>query len=154
MARARRFIARRHSQVPASRSSTLPAGISVHLPSNVDINDLINDGVFGLIDAIEKYDDARSVKFETYAITRINGAMLDALRSLDWVPRNVRQRAREVDSRNRGARSRARTRSDRRRAGARLRFRCASSTGCASESAARSVVSLEEPLPNSGDHEL
>jgi RNA polymerase sigma factor FliA len=71
--------------------------ISVNLPPNVEINDLINDGILGLIDAIEKYDDARGVKFETYAITRINGAILDALRSLDWVPRAVRQRAREIE---------------------------------------------------------
>jgi RNA polymerase sigma factor for flagellar operon FliA len=71
--------------------------ISVNLPPNVDIEDLINDGVFGLIDAIEKYDDTRAVRFETYAITRINGAILDALRSLDWVPRAVRQRARELE---------------------------------------------------------
>ena len=70
---------------------------SVNLPSSVDINDLINDGIVGLMDAIEKFDDARGVKFETYAITRINGAILDALRSLDWVPRAVRQRAREVE---------------------------------------------------------
>ncbi len=71
--------------------------ISVNLPPNVEINDLINDGILGLIDAIEKYDDARGVKFETYAITRINGAIIDALRSLDWVPRAVRQRARELE---------------------------------------------------------
>jgi len=71
--------------------------ISVSLPPNVEISDLINDGVLGLLDAIEKYDDARGVKFETYAITRINGAILDALRSLDWVPRAVRQRARELE---------------------------------------------------------
>src|ERR1700690_3618171 len=71
--------------------------ISINLPPNVEINDLINDGILGLIDAIEKYDDARGVKFETYAITRINGAILDALRSLDWVPRAVRQRARELE---------------------------------------------------------
>lgn len=71
--------------------------ISVNLPSNVDINDLVNDGILGMIDAIEKYDDGRGVKFETYAITRIHGAILDALRSLDWVPRAVRQRARELD---------------------------------------------------------
>src|SRR5271154_1994037 len=70
--------------------------ISVNLPPNVEINDLINDGILGLIDAIEKYDDARGVKFETYAITRISGAILDALRALDWVPRAVRQRAREL----------------------------------------------------------
>ncbi len=71
--------------------------ISVSLPPNVELSDLINDGVLGLLDAIEKYDDARGVKFETYAITRINGAILDALRSLDWVPRAVRQRARELE---------------------------------------------------------
>jgi RNA polymerase sigma factor for flagellar operon FliA len=61
------------------------------------LNDLINDGVVGLIDAIEKYDDGRGVKFETYAITRIHGAIIDALRALDWVPRAVRQRSRELD---------------------------------------------------------
>jgi RNA polymerase sigma factor for flagellar operon FliA len=71
--------------------------ISINLPPNVEINDLINDGILGLIDATDKYDDARGVKFETYAITRINGAILDALRALDWVPRAVRQRARELE---------------------------------------------------------
>jgi RNA polymerase sigma factor for flagellar operon FliA len=71
--------------------------ISINLPPNVEINDLVNDGILGLIDAIEKYDDERGVKFETYAITRINGAILDALRALDWVPRAVRQRARELE---------------------------------------------------------
>jgi len=71
--------------------------ISVSLPPNVELNDLINDGIVGLIDAIEKYDDSRGVKFETYAITRINGAIIDALRALDWVPRAVRQRARELE---------------------------------------------------------
>jgi RNA polymerase sigma factor for flagellar operon FliA len=71
--------------------------ISVGLPPNVELSDLINDGVLGLIDAIEKYDDNRGVKFETYAITRIHGAIIDALRALDWVPRAVRQRARELE---------------------------------------------------------
>ncbi len=71
--------------------------ISVNLPPNVELNDLINDGILGLIDAIEKYDDSRGVKFETYAITRINGSIIDALRALDWVPRAVRQRARELE---------------------------------------------------------
>ncbi|HEV2261678.1 MAG TPA: FliA/WhiG family RNA polymerase sigma factor [Candidatus Rubrimentiphilum sp.] len=71
--------------------------ISVGLPANVELNDLINDGILGLIDAIEKFDDTRGVKFETYAITRINGSIIDALRALDWVPRNVRQRAREIE---------------------------------------------------------
>ncbi|HKU80564.1 MAG TPA: FliA/WhiG family RNA polymerase sigma factor [Candidatus Tumulicola sp.] len=70
---------------------------SVHLPAHIEINDLINEGVVGLIDAIEKYDDARGVKFETYALTRIHGAIIDALRHLDWVPRAVRRRARELE---------------------------------------------------------
>lgn len=71
--------------------------ISVGLPQNVELADLVNDGVLGLMDAIEKYDDGRGVKFETYAITRIHGAIVDALRALDWVPRAVRQRGRELE---------------------------------------------------------
>jgi RNA polymerase sigma factor for flagellar operon FliA len=71
--------------------------ISINLPPHVEIDDLINEGILGLIDAIGKYDDSRGVKFETYAITRINGAILDALRALDWVPRAVRQKARELE---------------------------------------------------------
>jgi RNA polymerase sigma factor for flagellar operon FliA len=71
--------------------------ISINLPPHVEIDDLINEGILGLIDAIGKYDDSRGVKFETYAITRINGSILDALRALDWVPRAVRQKARELE---------------------------------------------------------
>jgi RNA polymerase sigma factor FliA len=71
--------------------------ISVGLPPNVELADLVSDGVLGLIDAIEKYDDSRGVKFETYAITRIHGSIVDALRALDWVPRAVRQRERELE---------------------------------------------------------
>jgi RNA polymerase sigma factor FliA len=68
------------------------------LPSSVDLDDMVNDGVVGLIDALEKYDDARDLKFETYAIFRINGAILDGVRSLDWVPRLVRDRTRQVEN--------------------------------------------------------
>ena len=71
--------------------------VAVGLPQNIEQSDLVSYGVFGLIDAIEKYDDQRGVKFETYAITRISGAILDALRALDWVPRAVRQKARELE---------------------------------------------------------
>ncbi len=128
--------------------------IFVNLPSNIDLNDLINDGVFGLMDAIEKYDDSRAVKFETYAITRINGAIIDALRSRDWVPRTVRRRAREVD-----------------RAHERLEFELGRDP--TDEELAKqlevtvrdldrfrqrvrgtNVVSLEEPLSNAEDHQL
>lgn len=71
--------------------------VSVGLPPNVEQADFVSSGVFGLIDAIEKFDLARSIKFETYAISRIRGAMIDELRALDWIPRSVRQKARAVE---------------------------------------------------------
>jgi len=63
------------------------------LPEGVDINDLISSGVFGLMDAIDAFDLSRGVKFETYCVPRIRGAMLDELRTMDWVPRLVRSKA-------------------------------------------------------------
>ncbi len=71
--------------------------VGAGLPSSVDRSDLISDGIFGLIDAIDKYDIDRGVKFETYAINRIRGAILDELRALDWAPRSLRARARELE---------------------------------------------------------
>ncbi|MEW2545664.1 RNA polymerase sigma factor WhiG [Streptomyces sp. NPDC047002] len=71
--------------------------VSVGLPPNVEQADFVSSGVFGLIDAIEKFDIGRSIKFETYAITRIRGAMIDELRALDWIPRSVRQKARAAE---------------------------------------------------------
>lgn len=71
--------------------------IAMGLPPNVEADDLISYGIFGLLDAVEKYDPARGVKFETYAIARIRGAILDGLRAADWVPRSVRQVAREIE---------------------------------------------------------
>ena len=68
------------------------------LPQMVDTADLISYGIFGLIDAIEKFDPARAIKFETYAISRIKGAIIDELRAMDWVPRSVRSRAREIEA--------------------------------------------------------
>ena len=67
------------------------------LPQTVDTADLISYGIFGLIDAIEKFDLGRAIKFETYAIARIKGAIIDELRAMDWVPRSVRSRAREIE---------------------------------------------------------
>lgn len=71
--------------------------IGVGLPSHVDSSDLVSYGVFGLIDAIDKFDPERGFKFETYAISRIRGAIIDELRSLDWVPRSVRGKAKDVE---------------------------------------------------------
>lgn len=71
--------------------------VGVGLPANVEQTDLISYGIFGLIDAIEKYELTRGIKFETYAISRIRGAIIDELRAIDWVPRSVRFKAREVE---------------------------------------------------------
>ncbi len=67
-------------------------------PTHVDRADLVSYGVFGLIDAVEKYDPSRGYRFETYAIARIRGNILDELRSFDWVPRSVRAKARAIDA--------------------------------------------------------
>ncbi len=71
--------------------------VAVGLPQNVEQSDLVSYGIFGLIDAIEKFDLERGYKFETYAIARIKGAILDELRSIDWVPRSVRSKARLLE---------------------------------------------------------
>ena len=71
--------------------------IAVRLPSHIDLDDLHNTGVIGLMDAIEKYDPGKNCKFKTYAEFRIKGAILDQLRSLDWVPRSVRQKSRRLE---------------------------------------------------------
>ena len=70
------------------------------LPAHVEEADLISYGLVGLINAIERFEVEREIKFETYAITRIKGSIIDELRSLDWVPRSVRARAREIEKAN------------------------------------------------------
>jgi RNA polymerase sigma factor for flagellar operon FliA len=67
------------------------------LPAHVDDDDLVSYGLLGLIGAIERFDPDRDIKFETYAIARIKGSIIDELRALDWVPRSVRSRAREIE---------------------------------------------------------
>ncbi|MGX7824927.1 FliA/WhiG family RNA polymerase sigma factor [Actinokineospora sp. 24-640] len=71
--------------------------VGTGLPAHVDVGDLIQSGIFGLVDAIEKFEPERGLKFETYAMQRIRGAILDDLRAQDWVPRTVRGRAREIE---------------------------------------------------------
>jgi RNA polymerase sigma factor for flagellar operon FliA len=71
--------------------------VGTGLPAHVEVADLIQSGIFGLVDAIEKFEPERGLKFETYAMQRIRGAILDDLRAQDWVPRSVRGRAREVE---------------------------------------------------------
>jgi RNA polymerase sigma factor for flagellar operon FliA len=71
--------------------------VAAGLPQNIEQADLVSYGIFGLIDAIDKFDPARGFKFETYAISRIKGAIIDELRSIDWVPRSVRSKARSIE---------------------------------------------------------
>src|ERR1700716_4091553 len=71
--------------------------VAVGLPQNIEQSDLVSYGIFGLIDAIDKFDPGRGFKFETYAISRIKGAIIDELRSIDWVPRSVRAKARAIE---------------------------------------------------------
>ena len=71
--------------------------LSMYLGGNVEYEDLVSYGVFGLIDAIDKFDTNKDVKFETYASLRIRGSILDQIRKMDWIPRSVRQRQRKID---------------------------------------------------------
>ena len=71
--------------------------VSVGLPASMEFADLVGFGQFGLLDAINKYDLTKKVKFKTYAVTRIRGAIFDEMRQLDWVPRSVRQKTREIE---------------------------------------------------------
>lgn len=71
--------------------------LSIYFGSNVEYDDLVGFGVFGLIDAIDKYDVNKGVKFETYASLRIRGAVIDSIREMDWVPRSLRQKNKELE---------------------------------------------------------
>lgn len=81
----------------ASMVKFVAGKIAIGMPSSVEFDDLVGYGVLGLLDAIEKYDSSKKVKFSTYAVARIRGAIFDELRSIDWVPRSVRQKAREIE---------------------------------------------------------
>lgn len=72
--------------------------LSMYLGYNVEYDDLVGYGIFGLIDAIDKFDSMKAVKFETYASLRIRGAILDQIRKMDWIPRTIRQRQKKIDA--------------------------------------------------------
>lgn len=72
--------------------------LSMYLGYNVEYEDLVSYGIFGLIDAIDKFDTKKEVKFETYASLRIRGAILDQIRKMDWIPRTVRQKQKKIDA--------------------------------------------------------
>ena len=72
--------------------------LSMYLGYNVEYEDLVSYGIFGLIDAIDKFDYNKAVKFETYASLRIRGAILDQIRKMDWIPRTIRQRQKQIEA--------------------------------------------------------
>ena len=72
--------------------------LSMYLGYSVEYDDMVSYGVFGLIDAIDKFDMTKEVKFETYASLRIRGAILDQIRKMDWIPRTIRQRQKQIDA--------------------------------------------------------
>lgn len=72
--------------------------LSMYLGYNVEYEDLVSYGIFGLIDAIDKFDALKDVKFETYASLRIRGAILDQIRKMDWIPRTIRQKQKKIDT--------------------------------------------------------
>jgi RNA polymerase sigma factor for flagellar operon FliA len=71
--------------------------VATRLPSSVEIGDLVNAGVIGLLDAVDKFEPQRGVKFKTYAELRVRGAIIDSLRDLDWAPRSLRRRSRDLE---------------------------------------------------------
>ena len=72
--------------------------VAAGLPAGIDTGELNGTGVFGLMDAVDRFDPSRGFKFETFAVPRIKGAILDGLRALDWVPRSVRSRSRQIET--------------------------------------------------------
>jgi RNA polymerase sigma factor for flagellar operon FliA len=72
--------------------------ISARLPAHVEVDDLIHSGILGLMDAVKKFEPARNIKFKTYAEQRIRGAILDGLRDLDWVPRSLRRKKKDIET--------------------------------------------------------
>ncbi len=71
--------------------------LNMYLGNNVEFDDLVGYGIFGLIDAVDKYDAFKDVKFETYASLRIRGSILDQIRKMDWIPRTIRQKQKQID---------------------------------------------------------
>lgn len=82
----------------ASLVKVVAGRLNMYLGYNVEYDDLVGYGIFGLIDAIDKYDYGKGIKFETYASLRIRGAILDQIRKMDWIPRSLRQKQKKIDA--------------------------------------------------------
>ena len=114
------------------------------LPAHVDEGDLVSYGLLGLIGAIERFDPDREIKFETYAISRIKGAIIDELRALDWVPRSVRDAGARHRARDRRARAPPAPSTDRREIAEKLGITRASWRTASTEISRSSIAALDE----------
>jgi RNA polymerase sigma factor for flagellar operon FliA len=127
--------------------------VASSLPQTVDTADLISFGIFGLIDAIEKFDLERAIKFETYAIARIKGAIIDELRALDWVPRSVRSKAREIEAAYARLQNELRREPTDKEIAEAIGVTPSEYKAILTKLSYTSVVSFEEALPRRGEHE-
>ncbi|HCC33820.1 MAG TPA: FliA/WhiG family RNA polymerase sigma factor [Clostridiales bacterium] len=121
------------------------------LPASVPVEDLQGWGVFGLMEAVDRFDPQRGVKFETYAITRIRGAVLDGLRSLDWAPRSLRRRARELDQAYARVESRTGRPAQEGEVAAELGISAVELRSTLAELQGAAVVSLQEAIAGGGE---
>jgi RNA polymerase sigma factor for flagellar operon FliA len=115
------------------------------LPAHVEESDLISYGLVGLINAIERFEPEREIKFETYAVTRIKGAIIDELRSLDWVPRSVRARARDIERANSKLEHRLQRAPTDEEMAAELQMTVEEFQGALLEISTSTIVALDEP---------
>ena len=122
------------------------ARLAMGLPAHIDMDDLYSYGVFGLLDALKRFDPTRGVKFDTYAYTRIKGAIVDGLRAADWMPASVRQRAKGVEDAFRRVEARTGRAADDEEVAAELGLSPESFTHVLAEIEQGAVLSLDEVL--------
>ncbi len=125
--------------------------VKAGLHGAIDFDDLVSLGNFGLLDAVERFDPCRDVKFETYAVRRIRGAIVDGLRTLDWLPRTVRQKAKEIESAVAALEARLGRRATEEEVCNALNVTSAEYRGWLSDVQAATVLSLDEGGPSDSD---
>ncbi|WP_054694370.1 FliA/WhiG family RNA polymerase sigma factor [Syntrophomonas palmitatica] len=121
--------------------------LAINLSSVVELDELISYGIEGLIDAIEKFDHKRNVKFETYAITRIRGSVIDGLRAMDWVPVSIRQKSKELEKVYCELESRLGRAASDAEVAAEMGITTQALSGLLREVAANTIISLDDFLP-------
>ncbi len=128
--------------------------IASTLPKSIDKEDLIHTAVIGLFDALDRYDEARGTKFETYAVWRIKGAVLDELRSLDWASRSTRRKAREIEKASQQLEQRLGRAATEREVADALELPLGEYSRLVDEVRGATLLSLDQTLPVDDDHDL